>query len=466
MVVTFGVLGPLEAAVDGVAIHPGGAKQRTVLAMLLLHANHVVSTDRLIDAVWGERLPPRAGSTLQVYISTLRALLEPDRRAAPDQRMIATRAPGYVLRASTDALDLLRFTHLAERGRRLLEETSYTRAADELRGALALWRGPVLADLVDLPFHDTETRGFEEQRVATLEARIDADLALGRHARVVAELEQLVAEHPLRERFYGQLMLALARSGRQAEALAAYARARETLVTELGIEPSPQLQEFHGAVLAQDALVRARDLSQPTLLFHDAFGLQHTIVLHPAQSPIRIGRLPDNDVTLSWDREVSRHHAHLEWDGGRWWLRDRSRNGSFVNGVRITAPESLGDGDVVLAGKTAVTFRDPSDRAGRSDIEYAGVTSVPQPFQRAVQLSSIERKVLHAIADVVASGRVGDNATLEESLRREVGESQEAIERALSSVCRQFAVDGLPIPERLSRLVERAKMVGLVRLPR
>lgn len=440
----------------------GGAKQRAVLAMLLLNANSVVSADRLIDAVWGGVAPPRATSTLQVYVSTLRALLEPDRRARPADRMIATRSPGYVIRLTDDQLDLLGFERAATDGRRLLEATDYAAAAEQLRAALELWRGPALADLIDQPFVQHETRGLDERRIAALEARIDADLALSRQAELVPELERLIAEHPLRERLRGQLMLALARSGRQAEALAAYQDARAMLVDELGIDPSPQLEELHHAVLAQSELIRAERSAKPVLLYHDGGGIQRTVLLHHDRSPFTIGRLGHNDLAVAWDPEVSRSHARLQYDDGQWVLHDLSRNGSYINGVRIDRPQPLSDADVVLFGRTAVTFRAPStDRRLTAVDEYAGVTALPQPLQHAVTLDDDERRVLDAL--VPAATPAGDESTLTAGIARATGLSRVEVEAALASLYRQFAVDNLPFAERIERLIDRARILGLVR---
>ena len=236
----YAVLGPLEVSGDGRPIEIAGSKQRALLAMLLLHANEVVSTDRLIEALWGEAPPESAGNGLQVYISHLRKLLGRER--------LQTQPPGYVLVVADGELDLDTFRRLAAEGR--------------FHDALALWRGRPLADFAFERFAQTEIARLEEERLACLEERIEADLSAGRHAGLVGELDALAREHPLRERLCGQLMLALYRSGRQAEALEAYQEARSALVEELGIEPSRQLRELHQAILRQD---RALELPRADL---------------------------------------------------------------------------------------------------------------------------------------------------------------------------------------------------------
>jgi DNA-binding SARP family transcriptional activator len=229
----FRILGPLEV-VDGDDVLPlGGGRQRALLALLLTRPNEVVSTDRLVDQLWGAQPPKTALNTVQYYVSRLRKLLGSDR--------IVTRPPGYFIRVEAEELDLERFERLAAED-----------SAQALHQALELWRGPALADLAYESFAQEETARLEELRLAVQERRIDADLESGRSGELVGELEQLIAQHPLRERLRGQLMLALYRSGRQAEALAAYQAARSALVEELGIEPAPALQELERAMLRQD----------------------------------------------------------------------------------------------------------------------------------------------------------------------------------------------------------------------
>ena len=244
----FCILGPLEARADDRLLPVRGGKQKALLALLLLHANEVVSSERLVDELWPDE-PPESGLTaLQVRVSQLRKSLE----VAGDPPPIVTRAPGYLVQVESDQLDLLRFERLAAQARGAFEKGDPNAAADRLRSALALWRGPALADLAYESFAQAAIVRLEELRLAALEQRIEADLALGRHADVVGELEALVGEHPLRERLRRQLMLALYRSGRQAEALEAYRAARQALVEHVGIEPGSALRELETAILRQD----------------------------------------------------------------------------------------------------------------------------------------------------------------------------------------------------------------------
>jgi DNA-binding SARP family transcriptional activator len=240
----FRILGPLEVWAETGEVPLGGRRPRALLALLLLHANEVVSSDRLIDELWGDDSPEGAAAALRVNVSRLRKALPQD--------VLTTRSPGYVVRVEPGQLDLHRFELLADEGRSLLARGLAGEASQRLQEALALWRGPALADFAYQDFAQAAIARLEEIRLAAVELRIDADLALGRHYELVAELETLVAEHRHRERFRMYLMTALYRAGRQAEALDAYQDARRVLVDGLGIEPSPALQELERAILQQD----------------------------------------------------------------------------------------------------------------------------------------------------------------------------------------------------------------------
>ena len=226
------LLGPIEATVDGRRIRLGATKQRAVLAMLALPPNRTVSVDRLIEGLWGEEAPDSAAKMVQLYVSQLRKLLD------GNGAEIVTHGRGYELRLPPTAVDVGRFEQLSADG--------------EPREALALWRGDALADVAGEPFAAAEVRRLEELWLRAKESAIDADLAAGRHAQVLPELEALVAAHPLQERLHAQRMLALYRSGRQADALAAYRAAREVLVEQIGVEPGPELRRLHEAMLEQD----------------------------------------------------------------------------------------------------------------------------------------------------------------------------------------------------------------------
>ena len=248
----FRILGSFEVRRDGEALRLGGHRQRSVLAILTLAANQAVSADSLIEQVWSGEPPPSATNTLQSYVSDLRRVLEPDRAPRAAAQVLRSLANGYLLAIPEGARDVDRFTEHTRLAQEALAEGAPARASEEARLALAEWRGPALADFGDDHFATTDILRLEEARLQALELRIDADLGAGRHSAVVAELGALVTEHPLRERVRGQLMLALYRSGRQADALEVAKVGRRQLAEELGIDPDPALQGLELAILQQD----------------------------------------------------------------------------------------------------------------------------------------------------------------------------------------------------------------------
>lgn len=240
----FLLLGDLEIRDQGGTLRLSGGKQKALVAALLINANHVVPVDKLIDELWGGDASPKAAGNLHTLVSRLRGRIGTDR--------LERHGCGYVLRVADGELDLHRFEQLGEEGRQALERGEPEMAAAKLYQALEIWRGPALADFTYEPWAANEIRRLEEHRLVVLEERIEADLGAGRHAELVGELHALVAEHPLREELRRQLIVALYRSGRQAEALEAYRDTRRTLDEELGLEPSPALRELEQAVLRQD----------------------------------------------------------------------------------------------------------------------------------------------------------------------------------------------------------------------
>jgi DNA-binding SARP family transcriptional activator len=237
----FRILGPLEVEGDAGPVALGGQRQRALLAVLLLHAGRVVATDRLVHELWGERPPSTASASLQNAVSQLRKVIGAE--------TLQTRAPGYMLAVESGDIDAGRFEAALVAARR----AAPTERARLLRQALAMWRGPPLAEFTFESFAQSEIHRLEELRLAAIEQRIDADIESGSPGEVIAELEALVVAHPLRESYWKLLMLALYRSGRQAEALDAYQSARSRLVEDLGIEPSEELRRLHGSILRQDA---------------------------------------------------------------------------------------------------------------------------------------------------------------------------------------------------------------------
>jgi DNA-binding SARP family transcriptional activator len=280
----FAILGPLEVGDDRGPLPIGGTKQRTLLALLLLHSNQVVSSGRLIDELWGDEPPQSGSAALQVRVSQLRKAL-----GAGGARL-ETRAPGYLLRLERDELDLHRFERLTQEA----AHAEPSQAAALLQEALALWRGPPLAEFAYESFAQAAIRRLEELRLAAVERKVAAELALGRQADLIAELEGLVREHPLREQLQSQLMLALYRSGRQAEALETFKRARSSLESELGLEPGPALRELERQILRHDPgleLMRA-STALPTILVVDG----ETALAELAES---LAREPARELVLA-----------------------------------------------------------------------------------------------------------------------------------------------------------------------
>ena len=244
----FHLLGSLEVLDDGSPVPLGGVKQRAALGFLLLHANRVVATSKLLQALWSRDVPPTARKMLQNAVSGLRGVLSPH-STSEASALLLTHAPGYLLRVDPASLDLSRFQQLTEKGRNELAAGNWQASAQLLREALSLWRGPVLADLAETGINWPELTAIKDWRLAAQEDCFEADLACGRHYEIIGELESLIDVEPFRERLGGQLMLALYRCGRQVDALSVYRRTRTALVEELGLEPGRELQELERAIL-------------------------------------------------------------------------------------------------------------------------------------------------------------------------------------------------------------------------
>jgi DNA-binding SARP family transcriptional activator len=319
------LLGPLEVHVDGRPIELRRKKQRALLALLALRAGEVVSTDRLVDELWGEAPPKAAVGSLQNLISELRKLIGAD--------PLVTRPPGYVLELDRQAVDAHRFEQAVRKG-------------EGLREALALWRGPALADLAFEPFAQAEIARLEELRAVAREELFASELELGRHAQLVAELEAFVAEHPLRERPRGQLMLALYRSGRQADALEAYRQARETLVEKLGIDPSTELQRLEQAILRHDPAV---DFARPAATASQEPDRRRTVTVLFADV------VDSTELGVQLDPEVLRAVMTRYFDAARTIVE---RHGGIVE-------KFIGDAAMAVFGVTTV-HEDDAVRAVRA----------------------------------------------------------------------------------------------------
>jgi DNA-binding SARP family transcriptional activator len=377
----FLLLGPVEATIDGAPVSLPAAKPRALLALLLLNANRVVSTGQLVDELWGERPPETATKALQGYVSQLRKALGADR--------VLTKPPGYSLRVGDGELDVDRFEQLVSEGRELLA-TDPKAASKRLREALALWRGPPLAEFTE-PFARDAGARLEDSRLAALEDRIEADLALGRHATLVPEVEDLVAREPLRERPRGQLMLALYRSGRQADALDLYRRTRETLIDELGIEPSPALQELERRILRQDPELEA--------------GRQSLAVVEGTSTFVR--RRPQLLVVAALViAAAAAVLAVLTLTGGSSGSSDKGELRSFVDklenflvqsqdGRRTVAAAIGGAVSCKLTPDAALASLDQVQRNRQSLLQQAAALAVPNT-ETAFRASDLFQKSVHA----------------------------------------------------------------------
>ena len=301
--VEFRLLGPLEAVENGQPLHLGGRQQRALLAVMLLRRNEVVPTDELVDAIWGARPPPTAQVMVQLYVSRLRKLF--------GRNSLVTRPAGYLFEVDASQIDVDRFETLVASAARGKDAGETARL---LRQALALWRGPPLVDFAYDAFAAAENRRLEELRLAALEDRIAADLALGRDAELVAEVESLLVAQPLRERLRAQLMVALYRSGRQADALAVYREGRRVLVEELGLEPGEALRKLERQILDHDPALEVATRREPrralreerkvvTALFLDLAGLGETA-------------LDPEDAQAVLEPFRARAHTELERFGG------------------------------------------------------------------------------------------------------------------------------------------------------
>jgi DNA-binding SARP family transcriptional activator len=386
-VLEFSILGPLEVAEDGRVVHLGGPKQRAALAILLLSANRVVSVERLADDLYAGAPPVTAVTQVQRQISELRKVLGPS--------AIETRSPGYVLHVEPERLDLERFERWTHEAAQALDRRDAATAVELAAKALELWRGAPLADVAYEPFAQTAIGRLEELRLAALEQRFEAELALGRHGFVLAELEALVWDNPLRERLRGLLMLALYRAGRQADALETYRSARELLVEELGIEPGRALAELQRAILAQDPSL---DLALPTqaertvllVSFADDRLDALTAVAAPLDRSLLVTRLVDDEAALApaaQALETRRAAADGAMRVAAFTSREPARDvvrlatNYDVELVLLAAPAGV-EGERLPADLATIAERSPADVAALSGSppDWLGGAGVFVPF--------------------------------------------------------------------------------------
>ena len=373
---SFQILGTLEARCRGRPVPLGGTKQQSVLAMLLLEAGRVVPTSAIIAGLWGDDAPSTTVATLQVHVANLRKALAGSMGDVNQHSPLKTRAPGYVLQIPSSSVDVHEFRHMARQAHIAVDVDSRRELS---RQALALWQGNPLSGLEDQPFARSVVVYLSEERLEVVEQRIQADLDAGEHAGIVSELRELTDLNPLREGFWAQLMLALYRCGRQAEALSAFRAAREQLVDELGLEPGPDLRQLEADVLRQ-----ADHLSWVAVANASGIGARTTVVRTSGETTraatltwprgrlvladiCSLGRESDNVISLD-DPEASRHHASIRRIANDFLFIDqRSTNGSFVNGEPVS-DHLLAHGDVIRIGQIEFVFADDDLSLQQDDI--------------------------------------------------------------------------------------------------
>ncbi|MGH9278479.1 MAG: BTAD domain-containing putative transcriptional regulator [Acidimicrobiales bacterium] len=421
------VLGLLEVVDAGGPVPLRGRKVRSLLAMLSLRPGSVVSADRLVEGLWGEKPPTSAASTLQVYVSHLRKALGVE--------VVRTRSPGYVLAVDADQVDAVRFERLVAEGRSLVADDPASAIA-RLSEALGLWRGPALADFSFEDFFRPHIARLEELRLVATEDRTEAELVLGHHGELVGPLRALVDDHPLRERLWGQLILALYRSGRQAEALRAFSELRKLLGEELGIEPGPALRELEADVLAQNpALLAPRRpptgsrVTMPASVEIRGAGPPELFALD--RERITIGRGDGNDVCLRDDRLVSAFHAVIEFYGASFTLRDLgSSNGTYVNGNSLIGERALRGGDEIRLGRTVLLFRDGGETA-------------PEGTERGAEapdLTARERQVLIALCRPMLHATPFAQPASIAQIAEEIGVEETEVKFHLTDLYDKFAI--------------------------
>ncbi len=370
------VLGQVSMSVNGGANEVSGVKPRSVLALLVLNRNRAITVDSLSEQVWDGNPPASAVASLQVFVSGLRKALRgpigPDGVGSGLDAALVTAGRTYRLDLTPEQSDIGRFESARKRGAELAASGRYEQASLMFAKALGEFRGDAVADLRGLQFADTFALGMAEERAAALSAMYDAEIAAGRASAVVGDLRRLVTDNPLREPLWAQLITALYLCGRQADALDSCRELRRTLADELGIDPSPSLVDLERAVLRQEPLAAA-PAPRPHSVDPRAFEKTETDAAGGALPPrgsltapdgtaysvvgeLRLGRLPDNDVSID-DAKVSREHAVITSTASGFVVRDlQSSNGTYVGERRVDGSAVLSDGDELTLGRTTFRF--------------------------------------------------------------------------------------------------------------
>lgn len=473
----FRILGPLEVVGEHGPLRLGGPKQRATLAILLLSANRVVSVDRLADDLYSGSAPVTAVTQVQRQISELR-------KALADESVIETRAPGYVIRLEPGQLDLHRFERLAEDAGR--EEPG--RGAELLGQALDLWRGEPLADLAYESFAQPVIERLAEIRLAALQQRIDAELVLGQQEKVIAELEQLVAENPLHERFHAQLMLALYRSGRQADALDVYRRTRERLVGEFGIEPTAALRELERTILAQDPsldlVVPAEDAVGPNRVvlvlaptdeqFDRTLDIAQQLATEDERELIVVSLVPNEGALEPALAALNERRQSLRWARTAAFTslqpgRDAVRLASAYDVDLILAPAPPGlDGDLVPGELAILLGESPADVALLAPGRAESGSDVFVPFGGGEHdWAALELGAWFAAAtgdSLCLVGTTADRATGRRDASRLLADASLAAQRVVGVETRVLLAE--PTDDALLAAVEGAALVVVGISPR
>jgi DNA-binding SARP family transcriptional activator len=366
----FGLLGPLQLSVDGTAVPIGTPKQRAVLAFLAVNRNRPMAADSLINAVWGEDPPSEARASLHAYVSNLRRLLG---TVGIDGRSTLEKvAPGYRLNIAEFHVDLGRFINQRNEGIKAATAGRFSEASTHYSAALAEWRGEVLEDLRGFDFVSVFATAMAEDRINTYIALAESEIACGRAQTIIGDLERLVADHPFREPAWEQLMIAYYVSARQSDALDAYQRLKAVLADELGIDPSPPLRDLHARILRQEPMTAS--VGSDTTIRASFISLANRTAINTGKAraqlradsgecfPVkgvatRIGRRSDNDIALTADPRVSRHHAVIIDTGTSFILIDaRSANGVELDHKQIRGSAPLVDGCHVRIGESDFRF--------------------------------------------------------------------------------------------------------------
>jgi DNA-binding SARP family transcriptional activator len=425
-VLDFRILGPLEVMRDGAPVALGTPKMRDLLALLVLDAPTPVTADVITEQLWGDDPPSDVSGSLQSYVSRLRSSF------AGARDVLVTRGSAYFLDIGPDRCDASRFEDATRLARSLLHEGRHADASSAFREALAMWRGRALQD-VGGTRAEAEAMRLNELRLAALEDRLEADLAVASPAELVAELEVLALQHPLRERFWAQRMRALYRAGRQADALAAYDELRSRLSDELGLDPSEELRLLHQAILRQDASLAAgaeppAPAGAARLQIH-VRGPETAMDLELPGKLVTIGRAPGNDVVLG-DPLVSGTHAALERVGHAWSIRDLgSRNGTWVNGRRLVGERVLGPADEVRFGDTVLLCRVTTP----ASTPTIGVV-------RAPELAALERQVLVELCRPLLEPGSGGEPASAGAIATSLSAAPSTVTKTLRALCEKFGV--------------------------